>query len=127
MWSSQVISNSLPAIGSRYAIIYVHSTEMPKRVRQRDDLMFNFMFGDSTQPKGPPEMVKVVTAAVRHHNGAFIRQPLWVGETPSRGYWVARISTKNITKKDFFALLDDMNKMKIGVQYGSRADVQALP
>lgn len=78
--------------------------------------MFNFMFGDSTQPKGPPEMVKVVTAAVRHHNGAFIRQPLWVGET-----------TKNITKKDFFALLDDMNDMKIGVQYGSRADVQALP
>jgi hypothetical protein len=89
--------------------------------------MFNFMFGDSTRPKGPPEMVKVVTAAVKHHNGAWVRQPRWVGETTSDGYWAARISTKNITKKAFLALLDDMNKMKIGVQYGSRADVEALP
>lgn len=89
--------------------------------------MFNFMSGDWNRPKGPPEMVGLVTATVRSHNGSWNKQPVWSSKTDSSGYWFARISTKLMTKRDFLALLDDMNRLKIGVEFGSRADIDALP
>ncbi len=85
------------------------------------------MSGDWNRPKGPPGMVDLVTTAVRSHNGSWAKKPTWSSSTDSSGYWVGRLSTKVMSRKDFFALLDDMNTLKIGVEYGSRADIEALP
>ena len=72
-------------------------------------------------------MVAVVTAAIIKHNASWVRQPQWSSDTDSHGYWMARISTKTLTKSDFHSLLEDMHNLKIGVEHGSRADVEALP